>query len=209
MADMSREGAMGGAPRDGDPSAGGDFERLTALAADGDRGALEALLEHHIPELSAFVRRRASPLLRSRESSSDLVQSVCREVLENAGRFRHASGTAFRQWLFATALRKLVDRRDFWMAQRRDALREVPLEADGATSNDSDSTPSRSAIVREEMERLERAFQLLDDDQRRIVTLAHFVGLSRREIAQELGKSEGAVRVALHRALARLSGLLA
>lgn len=39
--------------------------------------------------------------------------------------------------------------------------------------------------------------------------LAHVVGLSRAEIAERLGKSEGAVRVLLHRALARLADVLA
>ena len=190
------------------------FERLTELAAEGDRAALERLLEHHLPELRRYVRYRAGPLVRSREASSDLVQSVCREVLERAGQFRHASRSAFRRWLFATALRKIVDRRDFYLAQRRDALREVPLESDGtegggalAVSGER-STPSHCAMVSEEMERLERAFDQLGDEQRQVVTLAHVVGLSRREIAEQLGKSEGAVRMLLHRALARLSSLL-
>jgi DNA-directed RNA polymerase specialized sigma24 family protein len=38
--------------------------------------------------------------------------------------------------------------------------------------------------------------------------MAHIAGLSRAEIAQQMGKSEGAVRVILHRALARISELL-
>jgi len=63
-------------------------------------------------------------------------------------------------------------------------------------------------IVREEVERIERAFGELSDEQREIVTLAHVIGLSRGEIATHVGKSEGAVRVTLHRALARLSELL-
>ncbi len=42
-----------------------------------------------------------------------------------------------------------------------------------------------------------------------MITLAHIVGLSRAEIAQQMGKSEGNVRVLLHRALAKVSSLLA
>jgi DNA-directed RNA polymerase specialized sigma24 family protein len=41
-----------------------------------------------------------------------------------------------------------------------------------------------------------------------VITLAHLVGLSRAEIAQQMDKSEGAVRVLLHRALARMSAIL-
>jgi len=41
-----------------------------------------------------------------------------------------------------------------------------------------------------------------------VITLAHLVGLARAEIAQQMGKSEGAVRVLLHRALARMAAIL-
>ena len=47
-----------------------------------------ALLVPHLPDLRSFVRRRVGDLIRSRESSLDLVQSVCREMLENRSRFR-------------------------------------------------------------------------------------------------------------------------
>ena len=72
-------------------------------------------------------RLRAGEFVRARESSSDLVQSVCREVLANIGRFQHPSESAFKQWLFREALRKIVDRRDYWLAEKREVLREVPV----------------------------------------------------------------------------------
>ena len=52
------------------------------------------------------------------------------------------------------------------------------------------------------------AFAQLPEDYREVITLSRVVGLSHGQIASQLGKSEGAVRVLLHRALARLSGLL-
>jgi len=70
------------------------------------------------------------------------------------------------------------------------------------------TSPSGQAIAREEMARVEAAFDKLTEEQREVVTLAHLVGLSRAEIAAQTGRSEGAVRVLLHRALAKLSGLL-
>jgi RNA polymerase sigma factor (sigma-70 family) len=48
---------------------------------------------------------------------------------------------------------------------------------------------------------MERAFDLLSDDHREVITLSRIVGLSHAEIAAELGRSEGAVRVLLSRAL--------
>ncbi|HVS17718.1 MAG TPA: sigma-70 family RNA polymerase sigma factor, partial [Planctomycetota bacterium] len=70
------------------------------------------------------------------------------------------------------------------------------------------STPSGAASLREEVERVESAFDRLSDEHREVITLAHLTGLSRSEIAERMQRSEGAVRVLLHRALARLSGLL-
>lgn len=186
---------------------------LAEAAAAGDARAVERLLEMHLPGLRAFVRLRAGPELRAHESSSDLVQSVCREVLQNIERFKHPSPAAFKQWLYTTALRKISNRADYWRAGKRAAGREepTPTEADQLgllRAYHSFSSPSRALMVREEVERIERAFERLSDEQREIVTLAHVVGLSRAEIAEQVGKSEGAVRVTLHRALARLAELL-
>lgn len=186
---------------------------LTEAAGNGDRAALEALLERYLPGLRAFLRLRAGPVIRARESSSDLAQSVCREILENAERFRFPSEQAFKHWLFTTALRKIVDRRDFYLAQKRDVRRErTPAgardsagEAQLMACYQTFSTPSRQAMVREELERIERGFERLADEDREVITLAHVVGLSRAEIGERLGKSEGAVRAQLHRALARLA----
>jgi RNA polymerase sigma-70 factor (ECF subfamily) len=200
------------------PPSGEDALTLARAAADGDRGAVRTLLERYLPQVRAFVRLRAGPLVRAHESSSDLVQSVCREVLEHAGRFRHPSESAFRQWLLTTALRKIQNRREHWTAQKRDRGREVPLDSSSSEPGERDArlfqvytrfaSPSRQAIVREELERVEAAFDELAEEQREVVILAHVVGLSRAEIALRLGKSEGAVRVTLHRALARIAGLL-
>ena len=76
-----------------------DVLALKEAACAGDRAALDALMVRYLPQLRAFVRLRAGPLVRVHESSSDLVQSVCREVIQNAERFRHPSESAFKQWL--------------------------------------------------------------------------------------------------------------
>jgi len=194
-----------------------DVGRLAERAAGGDRAALDRLLELYLPELRAFVRLRAGPFVRARESSSDIVQSVCREVIQHADRFQFPSEVAFKQWLYTTALRKIVNRKDFYLAQKRDAQREVPYsEGEDSTADRqlfdcyrSFASPSRQAMLREEVERVERAFEDLPEEYREVITLAHVVGLSRAEIAEQMGKSEGAVRVLLHRALARVSTLLA
>lgn len=191
-----------------------DIGKLAEAAARGDRAAVDALLGRYLPELRAFVRLRAGAMVRARESSSDLVQSVCREVLQHIDRFQFPSEPAFKQWLYTTALRKILNRQEYYLAQKRDALRESPADSDRSSDERmmqayrSFSTPSRQAMLREEMERIEKAFESLPEEYREVITLAHIVGLSRSEIAAQMGKSEGNVRVLLHRALAKVSSLL-
>lgn len=201
------------APQDDDP-ARPDLEALTQAAASGDDAAMAQLLERHQDELHAFVRLRYGKLLAARESSSDLVQSVCREVLEHADRFRHPEPSAFRRWLFVTAMRKIKNRQAYYLAGRRDVLREKTPSARDDDSGLEEawmqhyctfSTPSAAVGMREEVARVEEAFEALTDEQREVLTLAHLAGMSRKEIGEHLGKSEGAVRVILHRALAKLS----
>jgi RNA polymerase sigma-70 factor (ECF subfamily) len=185
---------------------------LIERASEGDRVALEVLLERYLPGLRGFVRLRTGEVLRARESSSDLVQSVCREVLTHLDRFQHRSETGFRQWLYATALRKIQNRVEYHQAQKRDP--DLEVAAAGASDADllacygSFCTPSRELMSREEIRRIEGAFDRLPDEYREAIVLAKVVGLSRAAMAQELGRSEPAVRTLLSRALSRLAEIL-
>lgn len=189
-----------------------DLEAWTRLAATGDRAALEALLERMLPDLRAFVRLRAGQLIRRHENHSDVVQSVCREVLTHADRFQFATEGAFRRWLFTTTLRKLSNRRDHLLAEKRDALRNESSEQNpdeqlrGAYARIA--SPSQHASVREELERVEAAMQALPEEERTLIVASRIMGLSRKELAAEFQTTEGAIRMRLHRALARLTGLI-
>lgn len=185
-----------------------DVDALTRAAAEGDRGALEELLTHMLPDLRAFVRLRAGRMVQRHDHQSDIVQSVCREILMGAERFEHPGEDAFRRWLFTTTLRKLSARRDHHAAAQRDAVQD----ALGATDQEQlleiygrVATPSRHAAVREELERVEAAMAELDEEERSIIVLARIAQVPRDEIAQELGIGAGAVRMRLHRALAKLA----
>lgn len=205
------------APRPSDEASfEGELEQLTAAAAGGDRGALERLLEHYLPDLRAFVRLKAGAAIRARESASDLVQSVCRQVLEQADNFQHPNEAAFRRWLFTTASRKIANRAEYHGAERRDPRREVRItqgvepagDARLLTSYRGFVTPTRAFGLKEEMERLEAAFDGLEEEERELVLEAHLLGTPRAELARRLGKSDVAVRVQLHRAMAKLAVLL-
>ena len=183
-----------------------EIERLVQEASAGDELAFRELLEQNLPMLRTFVRAQLGGHLLVHESADDLVQSVCREVLQDLGEFEYRSDASFRKWLCLSAVRKIRDRDKFYKRQRRDPAREEGSA--GYQEHLSMLTPSRILSAREEIERLDRAMDTLSDEQRTVLCLSRLIGLSHAEIAEEIGKSVGATRVVLHRALARLGRAL-
>lgn len=176
---------------------------LVTKASAGDTPAIEALLASYLPRLRAFVRLRTNALIRKHESCSDLVQSVCREVLQSAGRFEYRGDAAFRAWLFRTALNKILDRQAFLTEQKRDVQRDMAA-GPGALGElaGREPTPSQVAAAAELQQHMEAAFDLLPENYREVISLSRILGLSHAEIAEQLGCSEGASRMLLSRALA-------
>jgi len=180
-------------------------------AQDWSGPSVDRLLEENLGGLRAFLRTRVGPAIRARVSESDLVQSVCREVLEQADRVHFQSKAAFRNWLYTAALHKIVAQDRKQHAARRDVRRDVAIDAgDGVDAHllqgyASATTPSLIAMGHEGAVRLEAAFDELTEENREIITLAKIVGLSHAEIAAQLGKSEEACRQLLRRALVKLS----
>lgn len=190
-----------------------DSPDLASKAAQGDGTAVERLLERHLPAVRAFVRAHMGQKLRAKESSSDLVQSVCRELLTHQDRFQHPGEHGFEAWLFTTARRKIANRARDFERQKRDVGREVGNLSESAVADLGAayariSSPSGKLLRAEEVARLEAAIDQLPAEHREVVTLAHLVGLSRAEIGVQMGKSEEAVRALLARAKARLAMLL-
>ena len=117
-------------------------------------------------------------------------------------------------WLCQVAQRRIVDahRRHFG-AQKRAAGREVPLGVSGGDTQHvaiidlltASLTTASQAFSRNEKEiRLLDALSSLPAEQREAVQLRYGQGLATKDIAQRIGKSDGAVRVMLTRALAML-----
>jgi RNA polymerase sigma-70 factor (ECF subfamily) len=185
-------------------------EALVAGARQQDRGAIEQLLVRHLPGLEAFVRLRMGPVLRSLLQAPDLVQSVCREVLEDLGEFEFRGEAPFRHWLYVCAENKLREKDRFHRAQKRDVDAEVPLP-DASTflpAYRTLVTPSQDLEQKETIRRVEAAFDQLPDDYREAVTLHKLCGLSHAEIASRMQRSEGAVRNLVYRAISRLALLV-
>jgi len=177
-------------------------QRLTS----GDSQALDELIERHLPALVTFVRARAGARLRAREETLDLALSACREVLVDVAEQGHLEEGAFRHWLFLAAERKIADRGRYWRRERREEGRGEPLpQAPGLEPEDRTPSPSREVAAREDWAQAEEALASLPEDYREVILLTRVVGLTHAQAARALDRSEGATRMLLSRALARLA----
>ena len=209
--DEGADRGPGGAPE--------EIESWVERARGGDDEALHALLQRYLPDLHAYVRLRAGRMLLARESSADLVQSICREALGELEAFEYRSEPEFRSWLYTVAQRKLATRYHYHLAQRRDADREVALptgdftdtsraELDLADSYAALCSPSRRFAAKQLVEQVETAFAELPEHYREVILLSRSEGLTHEQIAERMGRSLGSVRMLLSRALAELARLL-
>ena len=161
-------------------------ERLLIEAAQSDPGRFAELYENNFHRVYAFVARRVN----DRDEAQDVTAEVFHQALKNLGRFQWR-GVPFAAWLLRIAANALADR---W--QRNARGREVAAE-------EIQEDPPESA----EVERRAILFQLVDRlpaDQRLVIVRRFVDQRSVREIAQELGRSEGAVKQLQFRALETL-----
>lgn len=174
-----------------------DWELVERLAA-GDEGALGDIVRAHQERLLALCRR----LLGSRDAAEDAVQEVFLKLYRRAGRLR-PRGRLYT-WLYRVATNHCLNR-----LRRRRIVRFVPLArsvdpADELDPADQRADPERAAAARQSWGAVERLVASLPANQRVVLVLARYEGLSYREIAETLGITEGAVESRLVRAMRNL-----
>lgn len=166
-------------------------ERLLVEAAQRDPAKFAALYDIHFERIYAFVARRT----RDRDKAEDLTSEVFHKALANLKTYTW-TGAPFAAWLFRIATNAVFD-------QAKRSAREllnVPV-------NVSDPPEPSGGPEQEDAEARARLFRLVEKlpaEQRNVVFGRFVEQLSIREIAQQLGKSEGAVKQLQYRALEKL-----
>ena len=178
----------------------------------GDGSACEALVERHLPWVSAHVSRRLGPALRAKGQTHDYVQEAMLELLRYGPAFLVEREASFRRLLARIVENVLRDQSDWYHARRRDMARERPLPSDTFLDLDRPRVevkgPQQEA-ERQEWECLVRlALELLPPSPRRLLLRRQWDGASFAEIGAELGISEDAARMRFHRALLRVTDVL-
>jgi RNA polymerase sigma-70 factor (ECF subfamily) len=167
--------------------------------ASRDESALAALYD----ESSPLVYTIAMRILRDDADASELVVDVYREVWEAAARFSEQRGSA-ASWIIVLARSRAMDRRRFLGARKRSA--GVVEELHDVRS--LQPSPESAAIASQDRRMVARALGQIPPEQRLVLELAFFAGLTHSEIAERLGDPLGTVKTRIRLAVGRLRELL-
>ena len=169
-------------------------ERRAIEAAQKDPARFAELYENNFERVYAYIARR----VRDRNEAEDVTSEVFHQALANLPKFQWR-GVPFAAWLFRIAANSIIDR-------GKRAAREQSLpEGFELPSEDA------SQIIDDEVEQRARLFQLvgrLPEDQRLVISKRFSEEKSIREIANEIGRSEGAVKQLQFRAVQTLRAWL-
>jgi RNA polymerase sigma-70 factor (ECF subfamily) len=165
-----------------------DLAELLQLVADGDRAAFRRLYDAQAARLFGVALRitRQSPL------AADAVHDALLQVWHHAARFDVTRGNA-QTWLLTLVRYRALD-----IVRRR--AREAPEEAIPEAIDESPDPLAQLAGSRNAVA-LHRCLGQLQEDRRRLVTLAFVEGLSHSEAADRVGLPLGTVKSAIRRSL--------
>ncbi|MBI3408961.1 MAG: sigma-70 family RNA polymerase sigma factor [Planctomycetes bacterium] len=193
-----------------------DPQRLLAEARAGHRGSLGVLLERYRAYLGTQICSQIGLHLQARANPSDVVQEAFLLASRHFDRFR---GTSEREWLHW--LRRIVRRcllrlvRKHVRARRRSVQRELSLDRNSIASGaepvspkpqiaSHGSSPSSTAQRRELAGMVAERLARLSPAHRDVLVLRNLKSLSFDDVARQMGRSPGAVRVLWLRALDQL-----
>jgi len=175
---------------------GEDFAAVLAAAQDGSEDAFSVLWRDANPALLRYLRVVAPDV------AEDVAAETWVQVVRGLGKFTGDEG-AWRAWLFTTARRRLLD-------QARLRKRHPAEPLDEISAADVPRTPDAEQIAMDNLA-TESAIALLSQlpvQQAEAIMLRVVAGLDTEVVAEMLGRSPGAIRVAAHRGLKKLQSLL-
>jgi RNA polymerase sigma-70 factor (ECF subfamily) len=167
-------------------------ERLLIEAAQKDPSRFAELYEQNFHRVYAYVARR----VRDRAETQELTSHVFHQALANLGKFKWR-GAPFAAWLYRIAANAIADQA---RRKQRETNEQPEKATESATAIDLEAVELRALLF--------QAVETLPDDQRRVIVLRFAEEKSIREIAGELGRSEGAIKQLQFRGLENLRNRL-
>jgi len=175
-----------------------DVELVRAAQA-GDATSFGRLYEKYFDKVYGYLSFK----MGNATEAEDVTEQVFLKALESLGGYKW-TGVPFQAWLFRIAHNLMVD-----SLRRRSRRPSEPLEqamemTDTRPSNDPEAMLAQTLT----REGLTQAVDRLTELQKQVISLKFAGGLSNAEVANHMGKTEGAVRSLQHAALASLQRLL-
>lgn len=165
-------------------------EHDVTAASQGDRQAFGRLYDAYVQDIYNFIYYKTHHV----ETAQDLTSQTFMKALRSMGRF-DAQRAAFRTWLYSIARNAVID-------HYRRARPTSNIE--DAFDIASDADIERDAHVAQLMQKVQPLLAGLSAEQREIVLLRLWQGKSYREIADIIGKTEGACKVMFSRTMRHL-----
>jgi RNA polymerase sigma-70 factor, ECF subfamily len=157
-----------------------------------DAAAFAGLYEAHVDRIYAHVRARLS----DPDLAEDITAQTFLRAWQSIDRYRPLPGRPFLAWLFTIANNLVIDH---YRRHRRELV-GVTVEPRDGDRND----PERQALVADLRDEIRRAIARLKPEHQLVVTLRLIDGLDYQQISEITGRSPGALRVILCRALSAL-----
>lgn len=183
-------------PIQGPPPQGEELSLLEGVRR-GDRGAFEALYRRFHRPLAAYLLR----LTGRAEVVDELVDDTLMVVWQQADRFDGRSRLS--TWIFGIAYKKALKHLE---RQRREAGRTGETDEEPVAPEDG---PERLHVRRELAQQVAAALDRLSAEQRGVVVLTYYHGLSYPEIAEVMSCPVGTVKTRMFHARRKLAHLLA
>jgi RNA polymerase sigma-70 factor (ECF subfamily) len=165
---------------------------LVRRAKGGDESALVEIYNQCQAPVYRYVYYRVG----SAALAEELTAEVFVRMVDKIGSFRDV-GRPILAWLYAIARNLVID-------HQRAQGREEWLSLDETLPASEDGQPHRVAEAREVRSTLLAALERLTETQRQVILLKFMEARSNAEVAEILGKDEGAIKSLQHRALAAL-----
>lgn len=191
--------------------------QLEARVRGGDAVALGEYLARERGRLLGAIDRQIGAALRRKVEPEDILQEVSVACVKACAEVDLSERDIFA-WLCQMAERRVIDaHRRYFGAQKRAAGREVPLDGKPTPQSNGalvDLLIASLTTPSEAFSRGQREFQLLEAlatlpaEAQQAIKMRYVENLPSRDIAEKLGKSDGAVRVLLSRSIKKLGDLL-
>lgn len=171
------------------------LESLILRVAEGDPDAVAALYDSTSRPIYGLILR----ILRNAETAEEVLLDVYTQVWRQANLYDRSRGSLLA-WMTIIARTRAINR-----LRRGDHERQLSTHIDTANEIEATSVSPEDASLISERGRLVRsALELLSEEQREVIELAYYSGMSHSEIAAELGHPLGTVKTRIRLGMLKL-----